>query len=146
MEIDYCVEKEENLNKLYKLRRRIFVNEQQLSTDVIKSQFDLKAHHLVAKFNDEIIGAASIVETSPKHYKLERICVDKNYRGAKIGTNLVEKSIEWIKKSGGDFIELTAQSHLVDFYKKLGFEICDDKVIMFYGKAHIKMDMKGMES
>lgn len=148
MEFNYCFAKEDDLEEIYQLREKVFVDEQKLSNDVIKSLYDFRSKHLIIIEKEKIIGAANIVEIRPKQYKLERICVDRKYRSNGIGSFIVKKSIELVSKMGGEYIELTAQSHLIKFYSRLGFKKYDNKIITIYGKPHIKMylNMKGKKS
>ena len=54
-------------------------------------------------------------------YILGRLAVLKESRGKNIGSLIVEKAEEYVKKIGGEQIQLHAQCRVAAFYNKLGF-------------------------
>jgi len=56
--------------------------------------------------------------------EIESLFVDADYRGRKIGSYLLEKSLKWIEKRGAEKISIKVaegNEEAFDFYKKYGF-------------------------
>lgn len=84
---------------------------------------------IVAELTDKLIGwihahGRYLIE-SPPYIEIGGLIVDSNFRGIKIGKNLVEKCEEWSKFSGFKEIRVrTNETRLetLKFYAKIGFE------------------------
>lgn len=84
---------------------------------------------LVAELTDKLIGwihahGRYLIE-SPPYIEIGGLIVDCNFRGLKIGKNLVKKCEEWSKLSGFKEIRVrTNETRLeaLEFYSKMGFE------------------------
>ena len=101
---------------------------------------------LVAELNEEIIGAVwvrilsgeikgfgNIDDKTPEF----AISLFKEYRNLGIGTELMQKMIDYLQKNGYKQASLSVQkeNYAVKLYKKLGFEIIDENnedYIMLY--------------
>jgi predicted GNAT family N-acyltransferase len=79
-----------------------------------------ESHHFLAKFDGEPVGTARWRQTA-KGIKLERFAVYPGKRGMKVGEALVDAVLNDINDTSKK-IYLHAQSKVVDFYKKYGFE------------------------
>ncbi|MGM0834689.1 MAG: GNAT family N-acetyltransferase [Bacillota bacterium] len=83
----------------------------------------------VAELTDKLIGwihahGRYLIE-SPPYIEIGGLIVDSNFRGRKIGKNLVEKCEEWSKLSGFKEIRVrTNETRLetLKFYANIGFE------------------------
>lgn len=94
-----------------------------------------KGHNFIVAENEEIIGLASwIAHGLCKHElaELDRIVVNKENRGKRIGEKLVENLIKdaqaYFKKNGFRLRKLYLMSHANNkeahkFYKKMGFKL-----------------------
>ena len=92
---------------------------------------------LVAESYGKIIGAVwvRIISGIPKGYGYIdeetpefAISLFKEYRNQGIGTNLMNKMIDYLKKNGYEKASLSVQkeNYAVKLYKKLGFEIINE--------------------
>tara|TARA_R110002073_G_scaffold123234_1_gene266770 strand:+ start:64481 stop:64921 length:441 start_codon:yes stop_codon:yes gene_type:complete len=132
-----------NTNELYEilqLRSEIFVVEQ----DCVYQDMDFKdqkAFHVLGIKEDKIIAYARIFD-SGEYFNLPsigRILVKENQRKYKYGFQLVEESINYIKKNFKEkSILISAQTYLTKFYNSLGF-IQQGEGYLEDGIPHIKM-------
>jgi len=109
----------EELQKAFDIRVKVFVEEQGVDKRLEYEHEDV-SHHFIAKINGEPAGTARWRETD-KGIKLERFAVYPDKRGMKVGEALVDVVLNDIKDTSKK-IYLHAQSQVVDFYKKYGFE------------------------
>jgi len=87
----------------------------------------------VAESGDDIVGAAVVYWND--EFRLGSIVVKEEFRGQGIGKALIRRSIEFAKEKGFNSVWLEVsvnQSHLVSYYKSLGFRI-HDVIKHFYG-------------
>ena len=82
---------------------------------------------LVAKSKESkrILGCIGYKEIAPKRVEINHLSVDQNFRGLKIGENLVKFLIGTARENGFDTIYLTtstAQNEALKLYEKFGFE------------------------
>lgn len=88
---------------------------------------------LIAEVNENIVGAVWIRVMNDYGHIDDKtpsfaISLYKDYRGYGIGTNLMIKMIDLLKKSGYEKASLAVQksNYAVKMYKKVGFEIIDE--------------------
>lgn len=120
------------------IRQKVFVDEQGFQNEF--DDIDLIAVHFVLFDDLDVPIATCRVFKDKKNstYILGRLAVTKESRGKNIGGLIVEKAEEYVKKMGGEQIQLHAQCRITAFYNRLGFstfgEIEDDE-----GCPHIWM-------
>jgi len=103
------------------IRKKVFVEEQGFQNEF--DEMDLLATHFVALDDSDTPIATGRVFKGQENgtYILGRLAVLKESRGKNIGSLIVEKAEEYVKKIGGEQIQLHAQCRVVGFYNKLGF-------------------------
>lgn len=74
-----------------------------------------------ASLSSEAVGVAKITKESPTEYTLREISVNKQYRGFKIGSKLLEISKDEVKKAGGEILKVTLPVDVLKFFGKNGF-------------------------
>lgn len=111
--------------KVLAVRAIVFVEEQGVPYNIEHDAYDSTATHILGEENGEPFGAGRI-RIVGEYAKLERIAIRKTYRGKGLGHKLTEFMITIAKERGFKKLKLHAQSYLVDFYKKHGFEIVGD--------------------
>ncbi|MBM7553998.1 GNAT family N-acetyltransferase [Thalassobacillus pellis] len=116
-----AVETDEELQHAYRVRRVVFVDEQQVPEDLELDEHDETALHFVGYENKEPAAAARL-RFVDDYGKLERICVLKELRGKSYGRQMIEAMEDRIRKEGLVHAKLNAQTHAQDFYKDLGYE------------------------
>ncbi|MFL2637628.1 MAG: GNAT family N-acetyltransferase [Flavobacteriaceae bacterium] len=145
MKISWKIKTWEQLktNELYsilKLRSKVFVVEQNCVYQDIDDKDKLAIH--VFGFVERKIIAYSRLFNKKEYFKetsFGRAVVESANRGKGIGDMLVEKSLLTIKeKYKEQKVKISAQAHLVNFYKKHGFKTIG-KEYLEDGIPHIAM-------
>lgn len=145
MKISWKIKTWEQLktNELYsilKLRSKVFVVEQNCVYQDIDDKDKLAIH--IFGFVERKIIAYSRLFNKKEYFKetsFGRAVVESANRGKGIGDMLVEKSLLTIKeKYKEQKVKISAQAHLVNFYKKHGFKTIG-KEYLEDGIPHIAM-------
>ncbi|HVV54844.1 MAG TPA: GNAT family N-acetyltransferase [Mucilaginibacter sp.] len=107
-----------DLEKVFAIRREVFVGEQNCPPELEWENEDM-SHHFLATVNGEPAGASRWRKTD-KGYKLERFAVLKKFRGNGIGQELI-KAVLADLPADADHIYLHAQVQAVSLYERFDF-------------------------
>ena len=112
-------------DSLTMIREKVFIEEQKVTSQLEWDGMDKEAIHFLAFKDEKPIGCARafVIEYC---MQLGRIAVLKEYRGEGIGSALIEKAMTTAKLNQFSAINISAQCHAIDFYKKFGFEVTSD--------------------
>ena len=110
---------QEDLDKVYAVRREVFVVEQNCPPE-LEWEFEEESNHFLATVDGEAAGACRWRKTD-KGYKLERFAVLKKFRGFGVGQALVQAVLDDLPTDAA-YVYLHAQIQAVSLYKKFGFE------------------------
>lgn len=113
------VSDDENLQKVFAVRRIVFVDEQNCPPE-LEWEFEDESNHFLATM-DEIPAGASRWRKTDKGYKLERFAVLKEYRGLGVGQELV-KAVLADLPADASYVYLHAQIQAIGLYEKFGFK------------------------
>ena len=103
------------------IRREVFVGEQGVSAPEEVDGLDDVCIHLLAMQGDAVVGAARIRPLDGMA-KIQRVCVRRDMRGTGAGAAIMRFAIDFARRDGRfGTIALGAQTHALDFYRKLGF-------------------------
>jgi predicted GNAT family N-acyltransferase len=129
------VETPEELDMAHKIRKEVFVIEQNCPED-IEWEFEEESHHYIAIKDDKIIGTARWRATD-KGYKLERFAVTKAFRNQQVGEALLKRIITDVPNDEKP-VYLHAQLAAKNFYLRHGLK---PKGEHFWegGIEHVKM-------
>ncbi|PGL72963.1 GNAT family N-acetyltransferase [Bacillus sp. AFS055030] len=131
---------DESIQDALKVRVEVFVEEQQISRELEFDGLDEKCIHFVSYDGEQPIAAGRlrIIESTGK---VQRICVLSNYRGKKIGNEIMYLIHKTAKEKGLDQLVLHAQESAIPFYEKLGYKISSE---LFFeaGIPHAEMKLK----
>ena len=107
------------------IREKVFIEEQKVTPQLEWDGLDEEAIHFLAYQDEKAIGCARafVIEN---HMQLGRMAVLKEYRNKGIGGTLIEKAVITAKLNQLSAINISAQCHAIDFYKKFGFEVISD--------------------
>ncbi len=121
------------------LRRKVFIDEQNVPEDEEIDAYDETAIHLLAFEGDTPVGTARIV-VQGEVGKIGRVCVLKEYRGTGLGADLINAALEQMRDLPDVTIaRLGAQTHALGFYERLGFAAFGDEY-MDAGIPHFDME------
>ncbi|OCL28456.1 hypothetical protein U472_00795 [Orenia metallireducens] len=133
------VTKEEDLKRVFKLRREVFIEEQGVPAELELDEDDNRAIHFIVYTPEAIIGTCRLL-VKDNFAKVQRMAIKKGYRKKGIGSRLLSEVIDFAKEEGLKELLLHAQTHAVDFYKNNGFNIISEDIIEEAGLAHLKMN------
>jgi predicted GNAT family N-acyltransferase len=122
VEIVKWIDEHESLKMI---RQKVFIEEQNVTSQLEWDGMDEEAIHFLAFKNEKAIGCARafVIEN---YMQLGRMAVLKAYRGEGVGTALIEKAITTAKLNQLSAIHISAQCQAINFYKKFGFEVTSD--------------------
>jgi predicted GNAT family N-acyltransferase len=129
------VNSEDVLEKVFNIRRIVFVDEQNCPPELEWENEDVSTHFL-ATIDGEPIGACRWRKTDAG-YKLERFAVLQAYRGRKVGQALVAAALADLP-ADANYIYLNAQLDAMGLYAKFGF-VAEGDQFEEAGIQHFKM-------
>ena len=113
-----------DLSDAYRVRLRVFCDEQGYRPDMELDEQDAASQHLIAYDGDEPVATGRLDEKAPAVYGLGRIAALPAYRGRGLGARLVWEMCRRAKELGAETAELDAQCRVIPFYEKQGFAVC----------------------
>ncbi len=128
----------EDLEKVFSIRRKVFVEEQHCPPE-LEWEFEDESTHFMGIVNGTPAGAARWRKTD-KGYKLERFAVLKEFRGCGMGKALVQAVLNNLP-TDAQYIYLNAQLTAIGLYEKFGFKIVGSQ-FEEAGIQHFKMVLK----
>ena len=133
------VTNEKQLQDAFSVRRKVFVEEQNVPPEQELDQFDEIATHFVVYDDTLPIGYGRLRELENAG-KVERICILPEYRKQGAGKTLMRAIIHFAKEKGFTAIKLNAQIQAIPFYKSLGFTVTSGE-FMDAGIPHKSMEL-----
>lgn len=122
---------------IYALRRRVFVDEQQVPEALEIDELDATATHLVVLLSGCLAGTLRWVPY-PDAIKIGRVAVAAPLRRRGLGTALLQHALTWAALHGVRQVVLDAQLDSVGFYRRLGF-VAEGDVFDDAGIPHVRM-------
>jgi predicted GNAT family N-acyltransferase len=107
------------LEKVFAIRREVFVGEQNCPPE-LEWEFEDESNHFLATINGEPAGASRWRKTD-KGYKLERFAVLKKFRGMGVGQELVKTVLADLPLDAS-YVYMHAQLPAIPLYEKFNFE------------------------
>ena len=122
--------------ELERIRRAVFVEEQQISEKDEWDDEDAQSVHVLARLNRDPVGTGRL---SPAG-KIGRIAVFAGLRGRGVGTQILLRLLEEARRHGIRKPYLHAQVQAVPFYETLGFSREGDEFDEA-GIPHVRMSL-----
>ncbi len=110
----------EELELVYAIRSEVFDREQHLTTWVRDYPEDTPSLNVLAWIDGEAVGTGR-VSLWGDEAQIAWVAVRKPYRGQGVGRAIMEHLIRWAQERGARAVTLNAQTHALEFYRKLGF-------------------------
>jgi len=110
------------------IRMEVFVFEQGVAAEEEWDAHDKEAVHFFARVDGKPAATARLRELDGIA-KLERMAVRAAFRGKGVGDALLNFVMDHARSMGLKRAKLSAQTHALEFYEKLGFEIVSDEYI-----------------
>ncbi|MCD8502354.1 MAG: GNAT family N-acetyltransferase [Bacillaceae bacterium] len=122
------------------VRMKVFVEEQKVPAEEEIDEHEDTSTHFVVYDHNNAAGAGRLREYEG-YGKVERICIDANYRKKGVGRLLMNAiEAEGIKQGFTKF-KLYAQTHAIPFYESLGYHTSSEE-FMDAGIPHVEMKKK----
>lgn len=128
----------EDLEKVFAIRREVFVDEQNCPPE-LEWEFEDESTHFLAKVDGVPAGAARWRKTN-NGYKLERFSVLKPFRNVGLGQAIVSTVIADLP-ADADYVYLNAQLQAMSLYARFGF-VAEGPQFEEAGIQHFKMVLK----
>ncbi len=116
-----AAESRELREAMYAIRRRVFIEEQQVPEEIELDSDDARAFHALALRDGQPVGCGRYVEHGPGEIKIGRMAALRELRGSGIGRAVLEFLIETARNRGYTRAILHAQLTAEGFYLKQGF-------------------------
>jgi predicted GNAT family N-acyltransferase len=110
----------EELEDAFYVRRKVFIEEQNVSEAEEFDEADLRAHHVVVYTANSPVATGRLFDDGNTRL-IGRISVLKEFRGKQIGKLVVEKLLQKAAEMGAGTVHIHAQTHAVSFYETFGF-------------------------
>lgn len=123
------------LEKVFAIRREVFVGEQNCPPE-LEWEHEDESTHFLATVDGEPAGASRWRKTD-NGYKLERFAVLKKFRGCGVGQELVSTVLADLP-ADADYIYLNAQIQAMGLYERFGF-VAEGPQFEEAGIQHFKM-------
>jgi predicted GNAT family N-acyltransferase len=108
------------------IREQVFINEQHVPIELEWDGLDEAAVHLlVTDQQGQPIGCTRILSNG----SIGRMAVLKQWRNLGVGRALLAKALQICKDSHIKIVKLSAQTHAIGFYKKMGFEVLSSEYL-----------------
>lgn len=120
---------------LCQLRRKVFVEEQNVPEELEWDGLDAEALHLLA---EDTQGQAIATARMLGDGHIGRVAVLQPWRGQGVGKVLMQHLLELARQRGHHQVFLDAQVEALDFYRRLGF-VAEGEVFMDAGIPHRHM-------
>lgn len=141
MRIEIIDNNVEMLEQAFLIRKKVFVDEQNVPLDEEIDEFEERATHFLVFSDNNIPIATSRMRNVGGKAKIERVCVLAEYRKLHIGKKLMEFMEKLAVKNKFKAIILYAQNQALNFYKSLGYQVCSEQ-FLDAGIKHCKMEKK----
>ncbi|WP_316802821.1 GNAT family N-acetyltransferase [Pedobacter nototheniae] len=128
----------EDLEKVFAIRKKVFVEEQNCPPE-LEWEYEDESIHFLATHNGQPCGACRWRKTDAG-YKLERFAVLKEFRGMGVGRALIAEALSDLPDNA-HYIYLNSQLDAMSLYAKFGF-VAEGDQFEEAGIQHFKMVKK----
>lgn len=110
------------------VRHEVFVDEQGVSIDRERDEYDDYATHFVAYDGSHPVGAARLrpYEDGSEIGKIERVAVRAERRGEGWGRKIMAAVETTAREEGFTTLRLDSQNDAIGFYERLGYEVMSE--------------------
>lgn len=120
---------EANFEIVLQLRDEVFVHEQQLTDDARNDPDDMDSIHFLATRAGQPVGTGRLTMYG-REAQVAWVAVRASERGTGIGAAIMEAIIERAFLESAGYVMLNAQTHAVEFYRRLGFSVVGTEFFM----------------
>ena len=106
------------------IREKVFVEEQGFAEEF--DSMDKTAFHMVVYDGGRAAATCRYYEAAAGEYVLGRIAVLREYRGRRIGAEMIAAAEDEVRRAGGKTMHIHAQTRVRVFYEKQGYAAFGD--------------------
>ncbi|HLU21151.1 MAG TPA: GNAT family N-acetyltransferase [Bacillaceae bacterium] len=121
------VNNDEQLQDAFAIRKKVFVEEQQVPIELEIDEYEQEATHFVVYEEDNSPVGAGRFRVLDHSGKVERICVLPTYRGTGAGKRMMNAIEDYAKSLKLQSLKLNAQITAIPFYEKLGYDVISEE-------------------
>lgn len=125
-------------DEMVRLRNKILREPWGISFNPNDIEKEINDYLLACLENERIVGCCFLTKVSDTTLQLRQMAVDTDWQKKGIGQHLIVFAEKTALNNGFQSIVLHARKVAVEFYKKLGYEICGEEFIEV-GLPHIEM-------
>ena len=138
------VQTKDTLNTIYldalRIRNQVFVVEQGVPLQREIDKDEAYAVHFVLYSDDqEAMATVRLLPLEKNELKLQRMAVQKKFRGHGYGKQLISEAEKFAKEQGFNKIKLGAQKTAISFYQEMGYKSYGEPFIDA-GIEHLSME------
>lgn len=126
-----------DIQAAFKIRKEIFVNEQNVPIEEELDRYDAIATHFLLYLNNNPIGAGRCRKLN-NALKAERICILQSFRKLGAGRHLMQYIEDYAIKENIHYLKLDSQTHAIGFYQSLNFRTVSEE-FLDAGIPHVTM-------
>ena len=127
------------LEQYYDLRWRILRKPWNQPEGSEKDEIENECIHVIAKYNDNIIGVGRLQFNSDAEAQIRYMAVEPEHEKQNIGRSIVISLEQHARKNNRATIMLDAREPAVGFYEKLGYIKKEKTYLLFNKIQHYKM-------
>lgn len=107
------------------IRRAVFIDEQRVPADEEWDADDAGSVHFLVSADGQPVGTARLLPDG----HIGRVAIMRHWRGRGLGQALMLEVMKHARSAGLEALKLSAQTHALDFYRRLGFVIDSDEYL-----------------
>jgi len=111
----------QEMEHVFQIRDEVFVHEQALTHDARFDPDDRRSIHFLAYLDGKPVGTGRLTVLT-REAQVAWVAVRKPYRQHGVGKAVMIAILERARDEEADYVVLNAQSHALEFYRRLGFE------------------------
>lgn len=120
-----------------KIREQVFIQEQGFEHEF--DQTDQQAVHTIVFVDEQAAGTGRAYwDDALESWVIGRVAVLPEYRGLRIGAEILSCLEGWLKQNGAKSVMISAQCQAQGFYKKCGY-VAFGSIYLDEGCPHIRM-------
>ena len=116
-----AIESAADLELAHSIRRRVFIEEQNVPEEIELDSDDARAFHALAIAGFEVIGCGRMLDDGEHEVRIGRMAVLPEYRGTGVGRQILRFLMDEARKRGKRKAVLHAQMSAEGFYLKEGY-------------------------
>jgi len=132
------IQNDDELRASFALRKKVFVEEQQLFRRTDRDRHDTQAIHIVALCHNNVVGTVRVYHQKAGIWFGSRLAVLQQFRG-RAGKLLIQQAVQVVKEKGAQQFRAHILLRNVPLFKRLGW-VPAGHVFTYRGQPHQRME------